>query len=79
MMVNRMEPGEFTGLQFNRTGSSITAIPFIQDGRNHFLMSTVTSEESIPQSSIAVFENQLSLFSARDASHSENYTTSLWR
>ena len=37
LMINHLGTGKIYGAQFNWTGSQLTAIPFIQDGRETLL------------------------------------------
>jgi murein DD-endopeptidase MepM/ murein hydrolase activator NlpD len=67
------------GAQFNRTGKSITAIPFIQDGRESFFDVEGKSLRKAFLKAPLQFSRISSHFSsARMHPDSENKATSLW-
>ena len=71
--------GKIYGAQFNRSGSSITAIPFIQDEKESYFDTDGNSlRKAFPEGSIAVFKDQLTFFIEQDASYSENRQSSFW-
>ena len=71
--------GRIYGAQFNRTGSSITAIPFIQDGKESFFDFEGNSlRKAFLKAPLTVFKNKFSFFISKDASYTENWPSTLW-
>ena len=63
--------GRIYGAQFNRTGSSITAIPFIQDGKESFFDVDGNSlRKAFLKAPSAIFKNKLTFFFSQNASYS---------
>ena len=69
--------GKIYGAQFNRSGSAITAIPFIQDGNESFFDTDGNSlRKAFLKAPLTVFKDKLTLLIKQDASYSQDQKTS---